>query len=356
MLKVAKEAKFSAPMVWTDECVLPLAASGVYPKTRVWGSSEQNLSRFSATAPLRIELRRGCEKSSEKTAAGSGDTFKYDPFGRRIEKSSSVATSVFAYDGDNLIEESNSSGTVVARYSQTDNIDEPLAMLRSSATSYYQADGLGSVTSLSNGVGALAQTYSFDSFGKVTASSGSLPNPFQYTGREMDAETGLYYYRARYYDLTNGRFLSEDPIQFASGIDFYSYVSNRPNNFADALGFSQNDVSRIMKQSQNITNQMTKDGLRIDPGPLNNLLSSLQSVLGSKSPYLGCGDQANWVATLLNVPTVPYDDKWTFSVHQWGWHQYGIAVSSNPNDPNIIFDPWKNKFFTTPKVGPPFVP
>ena len=60
-------------------------------------------------------------------------SFKYDPFGRRIYKSSSTATSVYAYDGDNLVEETNASGAVVARYSQGLNIDEPFAMLRSSA-------------------------------------------------------------------------------------------------------------------------------------------------------------------------------------------------------------------------------
>src|SRR5207253_408203 len=130
-------------------------------------------------------------------ASGGTISFAYDPFGRRIKKVSSTGTSVFVYDGDNLVEETNSSGAVVARYSQGLNIDEPLAMLRSSTTSYYQADGLGSVTSLSNGTGSLAQTYSFDSFGKTTP-TGSLVNPFQYTGRESDTETGLYYYRARY--------------------------------------------------------------------------------------------------------------------------------------------------------------
>ena len=78
-------------------------------------------------------------------------------------------------------------------------------MLRSSTTSCYQEDGLGSVTSLSNGSGALAQTYTFDSFGKQTASTGSFVNPFQYTGRESDSETGLYYYRARYHDPASGR-------------------------------------------------------------------------------------------------------------------------------------------------------
>lgn len=68
------------------------------------------------------------------TLPGSGGTvtFKYDPFGRRIYKSSSSGTSVYAYEGDNLIEETNSTGSVVARYEDTQNIDEPLAMLRSS--------------------------------------------------------------------------------------------------------------------------------------------------------------------------------------------------------------------------------
>ena len=116
------------------------------------------------------------------------------------------------------------------RYEQTQNVDEPLAMLGSGATIYYQADGLGSVTSLSNAAGSVAQTYTFDSFGKQTASSGSLTNPFQYTGREFDSETNLYYYRARYYDPNVGRFLSEDPIRFSGGIDFYSYTRNNRTN------------------------------------------------------------------------------------------------------------------------------
>src|SRR5271163_4005133 len=121
-------------------------------------------------------------------------TFKYDPFGRRIYKSSSSGTSIYAYDGNNLVEETNATGSVAARYEQTQNIDEPLAVLRSGASSYYQADGVGSVTSLRNAAGALAQTYIFDSFWNRTASTGSPMNPFRYTARESDTETGLYYY------------------------------------------------------------------------------------------------------------------------------------------------------------------
>jgi RHS repeat-associated protein len=274
MPTATKDEKFSAPMVWADECVLPLAAAGVYPKTRVWGSDEQMLHSLSATVQLRIELRRGCENSSGKTTAGSAldsngntltktvgsnttsytwdfenrltsvtlpgsggtVTFKYDPLGRRIEKVSPTFTSIFVYDGDNLIETTNSSGGVVSRYTQTRNIDEPLAELRSTTTSYYEADGLGSITSLTNAAGAVANTYTYDSYGNLTASSGSVQNPFSYTGREFDSETGLYYYRARYYDPSAGRFVGEDPIEFNGGFNFYKYTVNSPINFVDPSG------------------------------------------------------------------------------------------------------------------------
>jgi RHS repeat-associated protein len=191
------------------------------------------------------------------TLAVSGGTvsFKYDPLGRRIEKSSSATTSVFAYDGNNLVEETNSSGAVVARYAQTEKVDEPLAMLRSGATSYYNADGLGSVTSLTNAAGAAAETYTYDSFGKVTASAGSLTNPFQYTGRELDPETGLYYYRARYYDPAAGRFLSEDTSGFGGGdVNLYRYVGNSPVSYIDPGG-----LDRLPGDPSGLGPQWTRD-------------------------------------------------------------------------------------------------
>jgi RHS repeat-associated protein len=108
-------------------------------------------------------------------------------------------------------------------------------MLRSGTTSYYQADGLGSLTSLSNPSGALANTYTYDSFGNLTTSTGSLTNSFRYTGREFDTETSLYYYRARYYDSATGRFISEDPGRYTP-VNFYSYVGGDPIFWNDPLG------------------------------------------------------------------------------------------------------------------------
>jgi RHS repeat-associated protein len=167
---------------------------------------------------------------------GGTVTFKYDPFGRRVQKSSRSGATNYLYDGANVLEELDSSGNALAKYTQTTNIDEPLSELRSGTTSYYEQDAVGSVSSLSNGTGVLANTYSYDSYGKLLSSSGTLTNPFEYTGREFDPETGIYEYRARYYDPSLGRFISEDPISFRGGIDFYAYGSNNPINRRDPTG------------------------------------------------------------------------------------------------------------------------
>jgi RHS repeat-associated protein len=79
--------------------------------------------------------------------------------------------------------------------------------------------------------------YTYDSFGNITASTGSINNRYRFTGREFDPETGLYYYRARYYDPLSGRFLVEDPLLFHSdSINLYQYAKNAPVNFRDPSG------------------------------------------------------------------------------------------------------------------------
>jgi RHS repeat-associated protein len=176
------------------------------------------------------------------TLAGTGGTvtFKYDPMGRRVQKAftqgPTTTTTNYVYDGASLIEEVDANGAVLARYTQGAGIDEPLAQFRSSTTSYYDADGLGSITPLGNTAGALANIYTYDSFGRLTASTGALVNPFQYTARDYDSETVLRYYRARYYDQNVGRFISEDPIGLQGGIDFYAYAENNPVNRSDPFG------------------------------------------------------------------------------------------------------------------------
>ena len=174
---------------------------------------------------------------------GTGGTlaFKYDGFGRRVQKvftqGSNTTTTNYLYDGDSAVGDVDQNGNVLARYTAAQKIDEPLAQLRTSTTSYYEQDGLGSVTSLTNSAGTIANTYSYDSYGSLTASSGSIVNRFLYTSRDFDTETGLYFYRARYYDPSTGRFLSEDPLEFGgAGINFFGYAYDSPMNFIDPWG------------------------------------------------------------------------------------------------------------------------
>jgi RHS repeat-associated protein len=135
-----------------------------------------------------------------------------------------------------LAEEIDASGNVLARYTQDLGVDEPFAEIRSGTTSYYASDGLGSITSLTNPSATITGTYGYDSLGNLVSSTGSLVNPFRNTAREFDSESSLYYYRARYFDPTTGRFLSEDPIAFEGGANFYAYVGNNVPNLIDPFG------------------------------------------------------------------------------------------------------------------------
>ena len=90
------------------------------------------------------------------TLPGTGGTvnFKYDPFGRRIEKvAPTTGTTIYAYDGDNMTEELGAGGNLLAHYTQGAGIDEPLAMTGTGGTYFYHADGLGSITSLTDATG-----------------------------------------------------------------------------------------------------------------------------------------------------------------------------------------------------------
>jgi RHS repeat-associated protein len=177
--------------------------------------------------------------SSVAVPAAGMVTFKYDPFGKRIQKSGSNGTSNYIYDESTLLDELDAAGNSQTKYTQNLPLDEPLAEFRIGTAYYYHADGLNSVTSLTNSAGAQADGYTYTAFGGVSASTGSISNSLQYTGREYDSESGQYFYRARYYDPIVGRFLSEDPNDKAGQDDdpnLYKYVENNAVNWVDPLG------------------------------------------------------------------------------------------------------------------------
>jgi RHS repeat-associated protein len=162
-------------------------------------------------------------------------TFKYDALGRRIEKTVNNRTIQYLYDGMDIVQEIEN-GVPTVNYIRTMNIDEPLMRIAADNTvRYYHTDALGSVIALSDATGAVKTRYAYDAFGNVAITGEASDNVFQYTGREND-NTGLYYYRARYYSPELQRFISQDPIRFKGGINWYSYVGNNPLNKRDPRG------------------------------------------------------------------------------------------------------------------------
>ncbi len=124
------------------------------------------------------------------------------------------------------------------RYLYGPGIDHILESVDGDGTKQHFADALGSVAEITDSLGVVAKSMTYDSFGNIVAESGSAAaEEVSYTGRERESEFGLYYYRARYYDPLTGRFISRDPLGFGAGdVNLYRYVGNQPVGFKDPFG------------------------------------------------------------------------------------------------------------------------
>ena len=181
-------------------------------------------------------------------SSGTTVDYKYDGLGRRAEKSViGAATTVrrFIYDNEDILLELDGANNITARYTHGPGIDEPLVMEKGGASFFYHADGLGSITEITDAAGTLKQQYTYSSFGKIESQlDPSFVQPYTFTAREFDPETDTYFYRYRTYDWRTGRFGQEDPVRFLAGDNFYTYVNNNPINFADPSGLQQEESSQ----------------------------------------------------------------------------------------------------------------
>jgi RHS repeat-associated protein len=161
--------------------------------------------------------------------------YKYDGLGRRIQRTTNAgANERYVYDGNDALIDLNADWSVAATYLNDSGLDRHLRQTSPTAGgAYFLTDHLGSTTALADGSGNLLEQVGYDSFGN---SSGSTRTRYTYTGRERDPDTGLLYYRARFFDPQLGRFISEDPLGLQAGVNFYSYVSNNPVDWTDPTG------------------------------------------------------------------------------------------------------------------------
>ena len=183
--------------------------------------------------------------------------YQYDALSRRVGKIADAATpstpieTRYFYDSARIVEEQNPAGTTQATYVYGNYIDEVLTMSRAGQAHYYHQNSLWSVEAITNSAAAVVERYMYDAYGLPVVTDGSEPpgvlvapnawgtphsaisNPWMFTGRQLDEETGLYFYRARYYDPIKGRFLQRDPFG-----DFYQYASSQPTFFLDPAGLA----------------------------------------------------------------------------------------------------------------------
>jgi RHS repeat-associated protein len=165
--------------------------------------------------------------------------YSYDSQDRRIAKFVDGAlVERYGHDGTNLAVVFDASGAVAHRYLYGGSIDEVLADQTPTSVNWALADRLGTVDLIVDAQGGVIDRVTFDSFGnKVSESAPAKAFRFGFTGRELDPETGLYYYRARYYDPLVGRFISVDSIGFQAGdTNLYRYVFNSPTQGTDPSG------------------------------------------------------------------------------------------------------------------------
>ena len=243
-------------------------------------------------------------------------TYEYDALGRRRAKvnAQTLEATQYFYDGAEVIEERDGRNQVIATYVYGQGLDDIISMERNDQQYFYHKDYLGSVVAITDENGNVVERYEYSPYGEVTIldannnerQESAIGNRFMYTGREYDSETGLYYYRARYYDPTLGRFLQRDPIGYGDGMNLYAYVGNNPMNWIDPLGLCKqgkcinSDVSGYTGGAYDISYIRSPDFTSSNPN-VNGILRGVNNIVGFAATNLNYINNISGMA-LFDLP------------------------------------------------------
>lgn len=171
-------------------------------------------------------------------SGGPSAALAYDAADRLYQLDAGGVTTRYLYDGRSMIGEYNGSNALLRRFVSGPGVDEPIVWYEGSGTGdrrWLQADERGSIIAVSDASGNAIGINTYDEFGIPGAAN---IGRFGYTGQVWLGETGMSYYKARFYSPTLGRFVQTDPIGYGDGLNWYNYVHADPINNSDPSGNS----------------------------------------------------------------------------------------------------------------------
>jgi RHS repeat-associated protein len=266
-------------------------------------------------------------------AIGDDASFVYDGRGNRLIATLSGVTTYYIYDPwGNLVAEADSSGNIISKYIYGKGL---LAMVIPGGRYCYHFDGMGNTTAVTDMNQNVVNSYAYEPFGLITNQSETIPQPFKFVGQYgvMADPSGLYYMRARYYDPSVGRFISEDPLGLGGGdVNLFAYVQNNPVKRIDPWGLIWVTTGYNYSTGWNFFNTMFN-------WMMDEIGNGMKPTVPGYTPGEYTGDRRQVTQEWQHDPDNPCRDKENPIGTQRRVPQEWTQFWRDPNQPDVVQDP-----------------